>query len=395
MDHALGLHDPEIVYQGPVGFKCLGPDARSPSLDVSPLDLGDEPLEGPDKGALEVRAVHLAQSHLHELDDHDQKSLVGEGLPGVAQCKAEFLIPFPLEGQDRVGTGLHTARDHAGKVDPQEGEGRVRNRIEQVPYQVFLLGLEGVVLSPEGDDLELGVYPAEAGHPVRLQAGAVDEVAACEGPGAGLQHQPAPILPAGSHPGVQPDISPPRLQVLGERFGHPDIVHDPGVRHQQPVDAGGMRLVFPDLLGAQAPEPLQPVGTAPFLQFVEVWDLLLPGRHHHLAAAFAGDAVLLTEGVHGLAACHTVPGLERVGLVVEPRVDHPAVVAGLVGRQPVFRLQDEDGEVTGPGQSHAGGTADDAAADDRDVVSFPFHGNLRLYAHSDINSTISADPICH
>ena len=64
-------------------------------------------------------------------------------------------------------------------------------------------------------------------------------------------------------------------------------------------------------------------------------------RDDDLAAAVVGNAVLLAEAVHGLAARDAVARFERARLVVEAGMDDAAVVAGLVGGQAVLGLQND------------------------------------------------------
>jgi hypothetical protein len=54
------------------------------------------------------------------------------------------------------------------------------------------------------------------------------------------------------------------------------------------------------------------------------------GRDDHLAAALVGDAALLAVVVHLACALHAQARLERAGRVVDARVDHARVVAGLM-----------------------------------------------------------------
>ena len=104
------------------------------------------------------------------------------------------------------------------------------------------------------------------------------------------------------------------------------------------------------------------------LQLGQGRQLALVGGDDDLAAALVGDAVLGAEAVHQLAALGAVPRLERAGLVVEPGVNDAAVVPGLVCGEFALGLEDDQpcGGVFAQGQGRP--QADDAAADDGDVV---------------------------
>jgi len=49
MNHALCLHDMEVVDQGAAGFDGLGADAGAGGMNVLVFQVGDEPLQGPQK----------------------------------------------------------------------------------------------------------------------------------------------------------------------------------------------------------------------------------------------------------------------------------------------------------------------------------------------------------
>jgi hypothetical protein len=58
-------------------------------------------------------------------------------------------------------------------------------------------------------------------------------------------------------------------------------------------------------------------------------------------------------------------------------MDHAAVVAGLVGGQAVFGFEDDELEAgTGLDQGHGGGGADNAAADDGNIIGVGWHAKF-------------------
>src|SRR5678816_2380904 len=93
------------------------------------------------------------------------------------------------------------------------------------------------------------------------------------------------------------------------------------------------------------------------------------------------DRILLAERHHLADAGHCEPRLHRAGLVVEPAVEHSAIVSGLVAADGVFLLEHGDArigkllpEAVGRRQS------DDATADDNDVAGLADHARAILAA---------------
>ncbi len=92
------------------------------------------------------------------------------------------------------------------------------------------------------------------------------------------------------------------------------------------------------------------------------------GRHDELAAAVGRHAVALAELVHQARTLGAQPSLEGTRSVVDARMDHPGVVAGLMLADRRFLVEDRQGD---PGLAHEEltrrGNAQDAAAHDHDV----------------------------
>ena len=187
------------------------------------------------------------------------------------------------------------------------------------------------------------------------------------------QDQLPAVLSHPPHPEIQADLAAAGADDLGVFLAHLAVIDDAGLPHPQPGDAGDVRLEFLQLGSAQAAQLFQAVGRPLLFQFVQGGDLVLPGGHHQLAAGLVGDPVLPAEAVQGFAAGDAVPGLQRTGLVIEPGMDHAAVVAGLVGGQSVFGLEHDDGVHPGLDQGHGRRQPDDAAADDAHVVDALAH----------------------
>ena len=101
-----------------------------------------------------------------------------------------------------------------------------------------------------------------------------------------------------------------------------------------------MRLDLLDPFRANLFEALHPVDGAALEQVVEPRHLALVEGHDDLADPAKRDVVLGAVRLQLGLARPTQSGLERAGLVVQARMHHAAVVAGLVHRD--FRLTLED-----------------------------------------------------
>ena len=91
-----------------------------------------------------------------------------------------------------------------------------------------------------------------------------------------------------------------------------------------------MGFVLAQFAGSQAPRG-QAIGPCPLRQRVEAGNFVVVGRHDQLAAPFVRDTFFGAESVERLAAFGAQLGLERAGAIVEPGMDHAAVVSSLVG----------------------------------------------------------------
>ncbi len=120
---------------------------------------------------------------------------------------------------------------------------------------------------------------------------------------------------------------------------HRDEVDDAGLRHPQPGDADGVRLVLDDLFRPQAAQAHQTVGLSAALELVEARDLLRLGRHHQLAADLVRDAVLGAQLDQSAPAGDALARLVRSRLVVETGVDDAAVVTGLMAGDVALRFE--------------------------------------------------------
>ena len=97
------------------------------------------------------------------------------------------------------------------------------------------------------------------------------------------------------------------------------------------LDAGGMRLQF---LQTIAVDHLtgDAVLLAAFVDGIQAREFAVVDGHDHLAAHIERQLLFGAEGLHCLQAFAAVNGAKRSRSVVDPRVQHTGVAAGLVGR---------------------------------------------------------------
>ena len=158
-----------------------------------------------------------------------------------------------------------------------------------------------------------------------------------------------------SDAGQDVTISAPRARdLVGHRQRDAPEVDDAGSRAPEPLDARGVRLDLEDALTADVLEARHAVRQRPLAQGGESRQLAVIERHHELAAVVERDVVRLGEGFDIGLALAAESCLERAGRVVQAGVEDAAVVAGLVGRELSFLL--DDGDAAGPDGPPAAGT---------------------------------------
>ena len=141
-------------------------------------------------------------------------------------------------------------------------------------------------------------------------------------------------------------------------------------------DAPRVRLELLDSRGVDTSQARHAVGPAAPLELLEPRELSAIGGDDHLPAALAGDLVLLAVLVHLAGALHAQARLQRARRVIDARVDHARVVAGLVGSDLVLALEHANrGQRVASGQRSRDGQPDDPPAHDRQVTAL---GRVRI-----------------
>src|SRR5262249_32515020 len=151
------------------------------------------------------------------------------------------------------------------------------------------------------NDLHPGIEPAQARDAIRLQAGAVDQIARRDRLAIGLERQPGGLALDRHDAPREANLAAAIADQLAEAQGHRPIIDDAGLRHDQAGDAAHVRLVLAQLAGGEPPHAVETIGLTAPLQLAQAAELVLAGRHHQLAAALVSDAVLGAEAIHGVA----------------------------------------------------------------------------------------------
>lgn len=130
-----------------------------------------------------------------------------------------------------------------------------------------------------------------------------------------------------------PDWQPRR----GRRRGGVD---DPRPRRPQSPDAGHVRLDLPDPFRSDFLEAVDAIGGAPLLERRQARELILVEGNDQFSAMAVGNAVVVGEALELELPFSTKPRLEGSRGVVESRVQHARVVAGLMDAEVGFLLND-------------------------------------------------------
>ena len=146
--------------------------------------------------------------------------------------------------------------------------------------------------------------------------------------------------------------------------------------------------------GPTVSRPSTPFSRARSSSVVEARQLVVGQGHDELADPLDGDPLLGAVRLQRVLALAAEAGLQRARRVVEAGVDDAAVVAGLVGREPLLAFDEHEADV-GPSAEHlaSGRQAEDAAADDDDVgtVGWSRRGRVRGWTFEGAAATVVGD----
>jgi hypothetical protein len=166
-------------------------------------------------------------------------------------------------------------------------------------------------------------------------------------------------------------------QLSSNVLGDAGKVDYPCLRDVQSLEPGGGRLQLSDVISVETTQTRQPIGCAPALQLVESTELGLLRCDHDLPRSSKRDGSRVTQALELGATLNAETGFERPGSVIEPGMEHAAVVTALVGADPFLLVEDENGCSLVLLQNSPSNTqADQPGADDADVVCQIF-GSLK------------------
>src|SRR5690606_14526431 len=116
-------------------------------------------------------------------------------------------------------------------------------------------------------------------------------------------------------------------------------IDDAGTAHPKAGDTGTVWLYLLDLIRSDALEVLDPIRDAALVDLVQTRQFIRLHGHNDLSAHIMFDAVLLGEGHKFTTSLCTGLCLLASGHIVDPTVDHTAVMPGLVIAQHGFLFQ--------------------------------------------------------
>ncbi len=137
------------------------------------------------------------------------------------------------------------------------------------------------------------------------------------------------------------DLCSGGAQDPGHGLAHLRVVHDAAGGREQCRHTGHVGLTAAQLCAVETLQT-QSIGSGTLQQRFHPDDLGVVGGHDQFAGVTVGDALLVTEFARASRAGRAQLGLQRAWLVVDPGVDDPAVVAGLVtGERRLLLHQDQ------------------------------------------------------
>ncbi len=203
---------------------------------------------------------------------------------------------------------------------------------------------------------------------VGLEACAGDQLARVEAAGGTCNPHTACLLHDGGDLGPAPDFAAPGFDTRCHCPADRRIVDNPGRMDEERTEAGDIRLVGSQLRHRQA-AVFDAVPARPILEALHSFNLGIVRRHQQFAAGFERNTVFGAERLcrlRSLAAQRRFQGSRRI---INPGMDHAAVMARLMTRKLRLLFQEQD---PGAGHSvlqrHGRRQADDAASYDAIVV---------------------------
>ena len=330
------LDQVEILNERAVAGHGLGSDAGTAGHKVLGADFGDKFLEGLGEKGFAEGAAAFVQSHRGVAAEEIPEARKGENFCGFERMDVGFAVAFAGERKDGVWPGLDAAVDESGEVDSKEGEGGVGDGVDEVADEMPCFGGEFEILATEGNDANVVFRAGERGDAVAEKPGAIDEVGSLEFPGGGFENPAAEVVVDGYNAGTGLENSAEALDLANEHVADGLVIDDTFLWNVQGGEASGVGFDLAESCGIQPLETFEAVlGSARF-EFTEADDFGFVRGDNELSADFMGDSVFTAELGHEPNPAHGEAGFQGAGFVVEPAMEHAAVVRALVLARAVF-----------------------------------------------------------
>ena len=188
----------------------------------------------------------------------------------IFQIEIRPPVSFPLQGEHGVGPCMHRAIDHPGKMNSQEGEGRIGHRVDQGIDQTGPGRDQFVILTAKGHDLRRDLDPGHSGHAIALEAGAVQQEPRLESSLGCLAHMAGVLTPQAQNRRSQHDPPAARLHQLGETGANLSVAHDARGRDRDPRHAAHVWFDFPHPVRIQ-PRNIERILPPALQELLQLW----------------------------------------------------------------------------------------------------------------------------
>ena len=132
VDHALRLNEVKVIDQRARRREGLSADARAGRNQIVRPQFGQQFLQRLHEGRLAERTMQLAQPRLPIARGHAPKADRSGHAENVAHRELSPRVPFALQREDGVWSGLDTAVNQAREMDAEKWKSRIGNGINQI-----------------------------------------------------------------------------------------------------------------------------------------------------------------------------------------------------------------------------------------------------------------------
>src|SRR5690606_1995649 len=239
---AIGSEEQKVLDDFAVALDGLSADTRRVRKQVVQSKLRAILLDAPQVASLRKRVPELGQARSKVLANDLPEAGKRQHLHGVSKTEVRLAIALALERDDGVRADGHGAVDHSRQVHAEKGEGRIRDRIDQMLDDAIVPFVQHEVFASERNDLEVRLQSEHSAHAVRLQAGARDEIARGESASGCLKANFARRLADRRDGMIEEQRAASGLDELAHPTRDAGVADDPGRRHEEGADAYDVRL---------------------------------------------------------------------------------------------------------------------------------------------------------